>query len=150
MKASLAGASGWQRLGTEARYYAATTNMPGHRSSLAPQRGESILTCQMGSGNLLALQISPQLLSESQAGQGLGAGRSPTATPPVSKKRKSAGSILPASTCSPAATPNANRSLSFSNSDLQTAGQELRTKEFCHASICLQFSGDRRGTLTRL
>jgi len=86
-----------------------------------------MLTCQMGSGSLLALQISPQLLSESQAGQGLGAGRSPTATPPVSRKRRSAGSILPASTCSPAATPNANSSLSFSNSDLQTADQKLKT-----------------------
>jgi len=83
------------------------------------------MTCQMGSGSLLALQISPQLLSESQAGQGLGAGRSPTATPPVSRKRRSAGSILPASTCSPAATPNANSSLSFSNRDLQTADQTI-------------------------
>ncbi len=100
-----------------------------HRSSLATQRGESMLTCQMGSGSLLALQISPKLLPESQAGQGLGAGRSPTATPPVSRKRRSAGSILPASTCSPAATPNANSSLSFSNSDLQAADQQLRTKD---------------------
>ena len=94
-----------------------------------------MLTCQMGSGSLLALQISPQLLSESQAGQGLGAGRSPTATPPVSRKRRSAGSILPASTCSPAATPNANSSLSFSNSDLQTADQHLRTREVAMQAI---------------
>ena len=80
---------------------------------------ELVLTCHTGLGRLAARQISPQLLWESQAGQGLGAGTSPTATPPVSRKRNSAGSILPLSTCRPAATPNAKSSLSFSNRDLQ-------------------------------
>ena len=88
------------------------------------QWGDQEFTCHFRSGSLLARQISPQLLSDSQVGLGLGAGRSPTATPPVNRKRKSAGSIWPASTCRPDATPKANSSLSFSNSDLHQTKQE--------------------------
>ena len=102
---------------------------PGTRSDTSSvgihQRADVDLTCQIGSGSLLARQISPQLLSDSHVGQGLGAGRSPTATPPVNSKRRSAGSIWPASTCRPDATPNANSSLSFSNKDLQQVSKNI-------------------------
>mmetsp|Transcript_15464 Transcript_15464/g.36094 ORF Transcript_15464/g.36094 Transcript_15464/m.36094 type:complete len:210 (+) Transcript_15464:1742-2371(+) len=61
---------------------------------------------------------SPQALSESQDPKGLGLGRS-TAVAPVSKKRRWAGSRVPAPSMSLVQRRHENKSLSFSNKERQ-------------------------------
>lgn len=77
-----------------------------------------------GPGRSDSRTISPQLLSESHSGAGLGCCVSPTATPPVRRKRSSAAStarILQV-------RKKAKRSLSFSNSERQTLVKRIAVK----------------------
>ena len=68
------------------------------------------------------LQISLHIFSEIHEGSGLASGSSPMATPPVRRKRSSAGSMRWRSMSSLEASRKAKRSLSFSNRDLGGEG----------------------------